>query len=334
MKILITGATGFIGNAIAHRLVEQGHSLRCLVRKDSDTRQLADIVWEKAVGDITSIEDCREATRGMEAVIHTAAFVTDFGHWKTFRKVNVQGSLNLAEASLGNKVGRFVYLSTSDVLGVVTDRVIDDTMDYKRTGFPYPDTKIEAEQELFDLYRKRSLPLVAFRPAWVYGPGDRTFFPEVVDAMANGTMIYFGSKKNFLYLNYIDNLVDAILCGLEQDKAIGRAYLVTDDVPITWEDLCCRLADGVGCSSPKITIPYGLSYAAAFGLESVWGLVRAKSRPLLTRYAVTLMGSNMRYDITRLKQELGYRPSISPEVGLERTIEWLKTQPLGKISHK
>ncbi len=333
MKVLVTGASGFIGNAVAHRLVDQGHKVRCLVRQTSNTQALSDIVWDKAIGDITSVNDCREAVRGMEAVIHCAAHVTDYGSWKSFQKINVEGSQNIAEAALGNKVDRFVYLSTSDVLGL-RNRVMDDSMSPKKSGFPYPDTKIEAEELLFDLFRKRGLPLVALRPAWVYGPGDRTFFPELVDAMKQGFMVYFGDKRNFLVTTYIDNLVDAMMLALEKPDAIGRAYLVTDGVEMTWEDLCTRLADELKLKSPLVTIPNFLSKPLAFGLETTWKLTFSKNRPLLTRYSVAFMGSNLRYDDKRIRNELGYQPEILPEEGIRRTIEWLKSQPIGSLKIK
>lgn len=326
MKILITGATGFIGNAVAHRLADEGHSVRCLVRPTSDTKSLSDIVWDKVVGDISSMDDCREAVRGMEAVIHCAAMATDFGPIKAFREINVNGTQNLAEAALGNKVSRFVYISTNDVLGIVKGHVIDDTFPYKPTGFPYSDTKIEAEQNVFELFRKRNLPLVALRPAWVYGPGDRTFLPELVTALDQGALFYIGSRHNVIFLNYIDNLVDAVMLALTHPDAVGRAYLVTDGVEITWEQLCSRLATGLNIKSQRWTVPFGVAMAAATAMELTWKVARSKSRPMLTRYAVTMLGSNLKYDDTRIRKELGYFPRIFPDEGIRRSIKWIQSQ--------
>jgi nucleoside-diphosphate-sugar epimerase len=334
MRVLVTGATGFVGNAVVHRLVEAGHKVRCMVRRGSNTGDLVDIVWEKTIGDLRSLDDCRAAADGMEAVVHCAALVTDYGPWKNFKQINVEGSRNLAEAALRVKVGRFVYLSTNDVLGATADRTIDDTLPYRKTGFPYPDTKIEAETLLFDLYRKRSLPLVALRPAWVYGPGDKTFIPELVDAMNKGVMCYFGDKRNKIYLNYIDNLVDAMILALEKDEAVGRSYLLTDDEPISWERLCKALADGLDLKAPWITVPLVAAKAAALGMESAWSAARIKSRPFLTRYALKFMSSNLRYDINRARQELGYEPRVDVEEGLERTIDWLKATGIEQIKTK
>lgn len=334
MKILITGATGFVGNAVAHRLAGNGHQIRCLLRKTSDTKSLSDIVWEKSVGDITNLEDCREAVRGMEVVIHCAAHVTDFGPWETFRKVNVDGSLNLAEASLGNKVDRFIYLSTSDVLGLRTDVPLGDSMPCEKSGFQYPDTKIEAEEALFEMYRKRGLPLVALRPTWIYGPGDRIFFPEIVDALAKGIMLYFWDKKTIINLTYIDNLVDAVMLSMEKEKAIGRAYLVVDDETISWEVLCTRLAEELGLKAPRFSLPKILSNSLAKGMSVAWTVFKVKSRPLLTNYNVSFTGTSLAFDDSRIRAELDFEPEVKLDEGFRKTIEWLRTQPVGKLGIK
>ena len=334
MKILVTGATGFIGGAAARRLVAEGHEVRCLVRSMEKAAGLAEAGCESSPGDITDADSCREAARGVEAVFHCAALASDFGPWETFRRINVAGSLNVAEAALANKVQRFVYLSTNDVFGVVKNKVIGDSFPHKPTGFQYPDTKAEAERRLFELCRKRGLPLVAFRPAWVYGPGDRTFLPEIVHALAKGEMIYPGNRNNALHLNYIDNLLDALMLGLQKKEAVGRGYLVTDGPPITWEQIITTLSAGLGLRPPRFALPAVIGYAVALGMEAGWKIAGAKSRPLLTRYAVTFMTANMRYSDKRLREELGYEPKILPQEGLARSVSWLRDQDLGAIKVK
>jgi len=334
MKVLITGATGFVGNAIAHRLASKGHQIRCLMRETSDTKSLSDIVWEKVVGDITNMENCREMVRGMEAVIHCAAHVTDFGSWKTFRKINVEGSVNLADASLGNKVDRFIYLSTSDVLGLRTDVPLGDDMPCEKSGFQYPDTKIEAEEALFELFRKRNLPLVALRPTWIYGPGDRTFFPEVIDALAKGLMFYFWDKKTVINLTYIDNLVDAIMMSLENENCIGRAYLVIDDETITWEELCEKLSAELGYKPPKFSLPKVVSAGLAKGMSVAWSAIKSKNRPMITPYNIAFTGATLMFDDSRIKKELGFAPRVGLEEGFARTMEWFKSLPVEKLKIK
>lgn len=333
MKILVTGATGFIGGAIAHRLVEQGHRVRCLVRPTSDLMRLSDMEWEKVEGDITSAGDCEEATQGMDVVIHSAANVSDYGPWKLFEQTNMGGTRNMAQAALKSRVGRFLHISSILVLGAIKDRPIDDSFPYCKSGFAYADTKIDAEAYLFEQHQEQGLPLVVLRPSWVYGPGDTLLIPGVAQLIAKGKMIYFGHKTNFIYLNYIDNLLDAVMLALERDEALGRAYLVTDDQQTTWEYLCNSLAQGLDLQPPSMQIPTWLAYGVAAVMEGAKYLVRAKRRPPLTRMQVTLMGG-IRYDISRIRKELGYEPAIGHEEGIARSIQWMLTQPIGEVFKK
>ena len=160
------------------------------------------------------------------------------------------------------------------------------------------------------------------RPSWVYGPGDKTFIPEVVDAMRTRMMIYFGDKKN------------AVLLLLERPEAVGEAFISNDDHPVTWEWLVKKLADGLDLKLPKITLPFGLAMWIARVVEFIFKLLRIKSRPPLTTYAINICGSNMVYSASKMKEVLGYEPRVLPEEGMKRTIGWLLGEDLTKIKTK
>jgi nucleoside-diphosphate-sugar epimerase len=335
MKVLITGATGFIGSHIVKSLVSKGHKVRTLVRKSSDTSDIKGPGVDLAYGDITDPESLTVAVKGMDAVIHLAAMVSDFGPYKDFIALNIDGVKNILNAAKDEGVSRFVHFSTNDVLGIHKGGVlVNDSFPYKKTGYPYPDTKIEGEKIVFDYYEKFGLPVSVIRPSWVYGPGDRTFIPEVVDAMRTRMMIYFGDKKNTISLNYIDNLTDAVLLLLERPEAVGEAFIANDDHPVTWEWLVKKLADGLDLKLPKITLPFGLAMWIARVVEFVFKLLRIKSRPPLTTYAINICGSNMVYSASKMKDVLGYEPRVLPEEGMKRTIEWLLGEDLTKIKTK
>ena len=335
MKVLITGATGFIGSHIVKALITKGHKVRALVRKSSDTSNIKGPRVELAYGDITDPESLVAAVKGMDAVIHLAAMVSDFGPYKDFVALNIDGVKNILDAAKDEGVSRFVHFSTNDVLGIHKGGVVvDDSFPYKKTGYPYPDTKIEGEKIVFDYYKKYGLPVTVIRPSWVYGPGDRTFVPEIVDILRSGVMIYFGDKKNTISLNYIDNLTDAVLMLLERPEATGEAFIANDDHPVTWEWLGKTLTDGLGLKVREITLPFGLTMCLAKFMEFFFKLFRMKSRPPLTTYVVNISGSNMIYSAKKMKDVLGYKSKVLPEEGMKRTIEWLSRQDLTKIKTK
>ncbi len=335
MKVLITGATGFIGSHIVKSLIAKGHKVRALVRKSSDTSGIKGPGVDLALGDITDPESLAAAVLGMDAVIHLAAMVSDFGPYKDFIALNIDGVKNILNAAKDEGVSKFVHFSTNDVLGIHKGGVlVDDTFPYKKTGYPYPDTKIEGEKIAFEYHKKYGLPVSVIRPSWVYGPGDKTFIPEVVDAMRTGMMIYFGDKRNTISLNYIDNLTDAVLLLLERPEAVGEAFISNDDHPVTWEWLVKKLADGLDLKLPKITLPFNLAMGLARIVEFIFKLLKIKSRPPLTTYAIDICGSNMVYSARKMKEVLGYKPRVLPEEGMKRTIEWLLGEDLTKIKTK
>jgi nucleoside-diphosphate-sugar epimerase len=254
--VLVTGGTGFVGRAVAQRLRSERCAVRTLVRRNSDTAALTAAGCELRTGDITDAASVQQAMEGVDGAVHCAAFASDWGPQETFERVNVEGSRHIFDAALQSGVKRLVHFSTSDVFGITTDgRVIDDSFPLKGTGFPYSDTKAEADRMAHAYAQERGLPVVVIRPTWIYGPGDHTFLPELVDAMRKHEMLFFGSPDNTIPLCYIDNLVDAVILALTRDEAVGQGYLVGDGAVITWKELTDLLADRLELPRVKRTIP-------------------------------------------------------------------------------
>jgi nucleoside-diphosphate-sugar epimerase len=331
----VTGATGFVGGAVARRLRSEGLVVRTLVRRDGDAEALAAAGYEPRSGDITDAGSVREAMAGADAVVHCAAFASDWGPRETFTRVNVEGSRNVFEAALQGGVRRVVHISTADVFGIYRDgRVIDDSFPLKGTGFPYSDTKAQADRMALAYARERGLPVGVIRPMWVYGPGDRTFLPELVHAMRSRQMVFFGSPRNTIPLCYIENLVDAVLLVLRRDEAVGQGYLVGDGVAITWKELTDLLSERLGLPGVKLTIPLSLAQMAAAALEGWARLTRSTRRPALTRYELEFGGRDLHYSNDKIRRELGFSPRVLPEEGLARTLEWLASVDLSTIRTK
>jgi len=333
--ILVTGASGFIGGAVARRLRAENCTVRTLVRRNSDTSALTAAGCELCYGDITDPLSVGEAMQGTDAVVHCAAFASDWGPRETFVRVNVEGSRNIFNAALQNKVKRVVHISTTDVFGIYRDgRVIDDTFPIKNLGFPYSDTKAEADRMALAYAQEQGLPVVVLRLAWMYGQGDHHFIPELVDAMRSRQMIFFGSSHNTIPLCYIDNLTDAVILALTRDEAVGQGYIVCDGVVISWKELTDLLAAQLDLPKVKWTIPLPLAQVVATAAETWAKITRSTTRPALTRYELAVGGRDLHYSNSKICRELGFSPRILPEEGLVRTIEWLKSVDLSKIKKK
>jgi nucleoside-diphosphate-sugar epimerase len=333
--LLVTGGTGFVGGAVARRLRSENCTVRALVRRASDTAALTAAGCEMQYGDITDAASVSEAMAGVDAIIHCAAYASDWGPMETFVKVNVEGSRHIFDAALQTRVKRLVHFSTTDVFGIYTDgRVIDDSFPVKGAGFPYSDTKAEADRMALAYAQERGLPVTVLRPMWIYGPGDRTFIPELVDAMRKHEMVFFGSRNNTIPLCYIDNLVDAVLLALTHDEAVGQGYIVGDGAVVTWKELTDLLADQLDLPPVKRTISLPLAGAVAAGAETWARITKATKRPALTRYELEIGGRDMHFSNGKIVRDLGFSPRILPKEGLARTIEWLKSIDLAKIKTK
>ncbi len=333
--ILVTGATGFIGGAVARRLRAEGCAVRALVRRNSDTAALTAAGIELRQGDITHAGSVRAAAEGADAIIHCAALASDWGPWETFARINTDGARNVFDAALRAGAKRVVHFSTADVFGIYTDgRLIDDSFPLKKSGFPYTDTKVDAEEIAFSYARERGLPVSVLRPAWVYGPGDRTFLPEIDHAMRTRQMVFFGSPRNTMSLAYVDNLADAVMLALTSEEAVGQGYLVCDGAEISWKALTERLADALGLPMPKLTIPFPVAQAVAAASETLARLTKSPKRPIMTRYALEFTGRNLRYSNGKISGKLGFEPKVLPAEGMNKTIDWLKSSDLTKIKTK
>lgn len=318
----VTGAAGFVGGALVRRLLAEGDEIRALVLPGDggaeDLRALGRGTSRLRVveGDVCDTASLAAAFEGVERVFHAAALVHAWAPASRFRAVNVEGTRNVAEVALAHGVSRLVAISTTDVFGLPRgDEVFDEGSPLRPWGEPYADTKIEAEQWLWRFARDSGMPLSIVYPGWVYGPGDRAFFPALAQAMASGAM-FFWSRGVRLPLVYVDNLVDACVLASELPVAAGRGYIVFDTQTLAFEDLCARIAAAIGVSPPRLRVPYALAHAAAGLLQALWRVSRRTTPPPLLTVDVKAFGMQWHFNNARARAELGWRPRISLDEGL------------------
>lgn len=323
-KVLITGATGFIGGHLVEANLAAKNSVRALVLPDDkDAENLAARGVQIIRGDIRKYGDVRKAAEGMDIIFQCAAVVTDWAPKRLFEEVTVGGAENVCRAAYEAGVTRLVDISTNDVFGLDEEHVMDETFPLRKWGEPYPDYKIEAEKICWKYYAK-SLPVTMVYPCWVYGPGDRTFVPELADAILKKELIFW-RKGAIVWPTYIENLVDLLMLIAVDDRAVGNGYLVHDGESATLEEFAEGIARALNVEFTAKYMPYHVAYAAAWVMEVVWRLARKKTRPLLTTYTVKNLGSKLRFSIDKARRELGWEPKISYAEGFEKTMEWLKT---------
>jgi nucleoside-diphosphate-sugar epimerase len=324
MKNLVTGATGFVGSHIAERLIKEGEDVTALVRKTSDIKFLSGLGVKFAYGDINDLELVKKAIGGMDIVYHSAALADEWISPKEAHRVNVEGTRNLLEAAVEAKVKRFVFISSLAVLGMRDHHGTPADAPYHKTGDSYIDTKIDSEQLVMDYYDKYGLPVTVVRPGFVFGPRDNKLIPRLSDRLGKKQFMFVGSGKNKINAVYIENLTDAIISAARSEKAVGQKYNVTNDSGMTLEDLVLKITNTWNFDTPKKHIPKFMAYFVCNILTGMARLAKAKEPPYITKTRIKFLSLNLDFDITKTRNDLGYKPRISIEEGLKRTKEWME----------
>jgi nucleoside-diphosphate-sugar epimerase len=327
---LITGASGFIGGHVAQRLAQEGYRVRCLVRATSDTSRLDRLEVELSVGDLTSPHSLVGSAEGCRYVVHCGALVSDWATVKEITTVNRDGTRNLLEASVDASVQRFIHVSTTDVYGYPGGASIDETYAATRFRNWYAQSKLAAEAEVRRVERAHALDAVILRPATVYGPRSTDVVGEMARALRNGNMLLVDGGRAVAGLCYVGNLVDAAVLALRHESAPGHAFNVTDGLDTTWKQFTDDLADGLGYSHARWSLPYWLANGIGFSLEHGYRLVRratgVSTPPLLSRQAVHVLGRNQDFSHRQAREMLGWEPRIGYAAGLEATVAWLEAE--------
>lgn len=326
---VVTGAAGFLGLAITRRLLAEGDTVRAVVLRGdpavAELRTLDAPGLEIFEGDVTDYASIAPAFPGAARVFHTAALVHAWAPWERFRAINVGGTQNVARAALEHGVGRMVLVSTTDVFGIPGGRTpLTEESPFLPWNEPYADTKIEAEKWLWQFHRESGLPVSVIYPGWIYGPGDRAFFPGLAEAIRRGFLpMWFRGVR--LEWAYIDNMVDACVLASTHPAAAGNGYIIHDglDGP-TLEEVCGRIADAIGAKRPSTYIPYGLALAAASICQAVWRIFGLKEGPPLRTVDVKAFGANRMLSNEKARRELGWTPRVGFEEGMRRALEALE----------
>jgi len=321
MYTLITGGTGFIGSHLVEALANRGEAVRVLVRPTSNLSALPVNQIDLFVGDLTQAETVEQAMVGIERVYHCAGVVSDWDPDGRSQAVNVGGVMALAEAALRAGVKKFVHVSTTDVYGYPDQRTTEESPFHYR-GYPYCDTKIEAEKRVWE-YHQKGLPVSVLRPATVYGPRSLSILGEIFNLLMSGKMVLIDGGRKIAGLCYVSDLVDALLLVGHEEVGTGRAYNITDGTQATWAEFTHSLARVMDLPPARLSVPHGIAYALGWLMEH-WGiLTKSRQRPMLTRTAVELVGTHQDFPIERARAELGFEPKVFLEEGLKRSKAWL-----------
>jgi nucleoside-diphosphate-sugar epimerase len=326
MDILITGGNGLLGRHLVRALRTRGERIRVLTLPGEDTSWLE--AQEVAVfrGDVRIFETLAAPMRGVETVLHLAGMMGVWRPLADYRAVNVGGTENVARAVLAEGARRLVHVSSWTVYGMDLGRPA--TEDFPLTPFaePYAISKTEGDRLIQQLFEHRGLSAVIVRPGTFFGPGDRLHFGRMADRVASRRALIVGSGRNALPFVYVTDVVQGLLRALDDPAALGRAYNITNDQPMTQQGFLEAIAEELGAPTPRTHAPYAALYAVGAGAEGVANRVPLRRQPPLTRLGVKLFGTDNRHSIERARRELGYTPRVPVREGVSLAAAWYREQ--------
>ena len=315
-KILVTGGTGFIGSNLVMALLKKRYVIKCLVRNDSRTHFLDKMGIELTFGDVTDLASLRKAVKDVSVVFHLAGIL---GKWGIpnylYSNIHAWGTRKILSTCIAQGVSRFIYCSTSGVLGPIRDPPASESAPYHPSNI-YEYVKTEAEKEV--LNRKEELDVTVIRPGLIYGPRDMHTLP-LFKSIKNRRFFIIGNGKALLHPTYIEDLNQGFILCLENKKSIGEIYLIVGEKYVTVNEFINIISKNLGLKTSWIHAPIWIARAFAEMAEFAGTVLRFE--PPLTCSKVRFFTENRAFTYSKIKRDLGYKP-VKLEEGIRKTIQW------------
>lgn len=323
MTTLVTGATGFLGSAVARKLIEAGHKVRLLARANSDRRNLAGLDAEHAQGSLDEPETLKAAVKGCAALFHVAA---DYRLWvpepAAMYRTNVDGTRALMLAALDAGVQRIVHTSSVATLGLLPDGAsADENTPVSLADMigPYKRSKFLSEEVIRELVRERDLPAVIVNPSTPIGPRDVKPTPTgrtIVEAASGKVPAFVDTGLNWAH---VDDVAAGHLLAFNLGR-VGERYILGGE-NLTLQQALTMIAQLVGRKPPTVKLPINLILPIAYAAEVVARLTGKE--PFVTVDGVKLSRKKMFFSIAKARAELGYAPRPALE-GFRDAIDWFR----------
>ena len=328
MRVLVTGAGGFLGGAIARMLLARGDQVVAVQRGAAP--ELVSLGVAVIRGDLADPHVAERAAKSCDGVIHVAAKAGHWGTYASYFSANVLATRNVLAACEKHGITKLVYTSTPSVVHAGGDLagVNESAPIAEHFHAHYPATKAIAEREVLRA-NSAALSTCALRPHLIWGPGDNHLLPRLIARAKAGKLRFVGNGGNLLDTIYIDNAARAHLSALDRlnpDAACaGKSYFLSNDEPLPVKVIVNRLIACAGLPPCNKHIPSAIAYVVGALMELSYRVLPLKGEPLLTRFVVSQLSTAHWFDLSAAKRDLGYRAEVSISEGLARLTAALRS---------
>jgi len=317
----VTGGSGFVGGALIERLRSEGWDVRALARSDAAARMVEERGAQAVRGELGDTGALTEGARACEVCFHAAAKVEDWGDPAEFERMNVLGTRNVIVACREAGVRRLVHVGTEAALmaGEPLVNVSEDAPLRPDSPALYSSSKAKAEA-LVRAANDSGLETVVVRPRFVWGRGDTTLLPALVEMVRKGRFRWIDGGRQLTDTTHIDNTAEGLWLAATQAPA-GGVYFVTDGEPVVFREFITAMLATQGVEIPEKTVPAHVASAGALVSERLWRVLRRPGSPPLTRFAVWVASQECTLDTSRARNEMGYEPRTTRAHGLAELAE-------------
>jgi nucleoside-diphosphate-sugar epimerase len=325
-RALVTGATGMVGSHIVERLVADGWSVRALVRDTTAAAWLSDAGAELARGDLLEDASLRSAVSGCDTVFHCAALISASGSWDRFQHANIDGTRAVIDAAAGASA-RLVHMSSVAVYGGGA-RYRDSPTDEDTPLAPldehayYARSKRESEHLVLDAHATGELWSTALRPPMIYGRRDRQLVPRFARVMRTGLFPLFAHGRSTMSLVHASAVADGAVRAARCDAAGGRAFNLANDFPVTVADMVQLGSNGLGRRVRGVPISLPIARRTFAALAGVAKLAHQDAMANQLPDTVNTFSRDNPFTSERARKELGWSPTVRPEVGIPDAFAW------------
>lgn len=319
-KVLVTGATGFLGKYLIEELLNNDYEVVAQGRKENvlnDIKEKYNVQILKC-----SLDEIKDVELKVDYVIHAAALSTVWGKWEDFYNSNIVGTENVIDFCKKNNVKRLVYVSSPSIYSAKCDRLNINEEDFDKNNQLnfYIKSKILAEN-LINSIEDDKLEKVIIRPRGLFGIGDTSIIPRLIKANRKIGIPLFNDGKNIVDITCVENVATALRLAIESENAVGRTYNITNGEPREFKNILEELFKQINEPPKYLKINLNLMYGVSSVIEFIYKLFHIYKEPMITKYNICTLGYSQTLNIEKAKKDLNYIPKMTLSEGIKKYAE-------------